>query len=191
MILAGDLTRLEPYLSERNLDYHINKIESELHTRLQKMGSALPDRSEMETFLRQLPSGAAQEIAFEIYNHQHYWATLTIRPGRAGEELLSLAERDFGSFELLLENLRSHFENMRPGWLYLSLTGDGLKIGSSEHPLLGSEKLLLCIDAWEHAYYLDYQHRRMDYLQALLLKLIDWELVTRRLKPADNPPLLS
>ncbi|MBE7440096.1 MAG: hypothetical protein HS115_16715 [Spirochaetales bacterium] len=127
-----------------------------------------------------------QNLSMELFNHQHYWESLSLRPGPAGQALLQEAEKSFGSFELLLEGLRQQFEAMNPGWLYLS-HGEHLRIGFADHPLLSGETMLLCIDGWEHAYYLDYQHRRMDYLQALLLKLVDWAKVNQRLLQANKP----
>jgi len=87
-------------------------------------------------------------------------------------------EASFGSLETCKNELATAATTQfGSGWSWLVQEADGLKVvktGNAETPLTGNSKPLLTIDVWEHAYYLDYQNRRADYVNAVLDKLIDW-----------------
>lgn len=124
------------------------------------------------------------------WNHSFFWASLT-RPGQGGEPSEALQEalvRDFGS----IEQFRSAFRAaglacFGSGWVWLITDSDGkLEVNSTpnqDNPLMdlipGGGKPLLANDVWEHAYYLKYQNRRADYLDAWW-SLVDWSVVSDR-----------
>ncbi len=125
--------------------------------------------------------------AGQIWNHDFYWHSL--KPGGGGKPPAALAARideSFGSFE----EFRKQFAAMTvsqfgSGWGWLVADSAGklkvVKTGNAEVPMTQGLKPLLTIDVWEHAYYLDYQNRRADYVNAVIDKLLDWEFALRNL----------
>src|SRR5690606_14766866 len=75
------------------------------------------------------------------------------------------------------------------GWVWLVLDGERLKIvatANAETPLVSTQTPLLTIDVWEHAYYLDYQHRRLDYISAFMAHLVNWDFANSNLARATG-----
>ena len=105
--------------------------------------------------------------------------------GRPAGELAEAIDRDFGSFEALTEKLHeaasTHFGS---GWAWLVHDGSKLLVTSTHDadlPLAHSQRALLTIDVWEHAYYVDYRNKRPAYLTAFLDHLVDWDFVAKGL----------
>jgi Fe-Mn family superoxide dismutase len=118
--------------------------------------------------------------AAQIWNHTFYWNS--IAPKGGGEPPSALKQRmkeSFGSIEACKKELASAaVAQFGSGWVWLVLEGATLKVvrtANADVPMTLGLKPLLVIDIWEHAYYLDYQNRRVDYVNALLDKLINWE----------------
>jgi Fe-Mn family superoxide dismutase len=117
--------------------------------------------------------------AAQHWNHSFYWRSLRAQGG--GEPPAALKQRieaSFGSVDACRkELLAAATTQFGSGWAWLVQDGDKLavtKTGNADSPLHGGQKPLLTIDVWEHAYYLDYQNRRGEYVSAVLGKLIDW-----------------
>jgi Fe-Mn family superoxide dismutase len=124
--------------------------------------------------------------AAQVWNHDFYWSSL--KPGGGGEppsELASRMEFSFGSVDACKEELKkAALGQFGSGWAWLAMQGDKLvvaKTGNADNPLTQGMKPLVTIDVWEHAYYLDYQNRRADYVQAVLDKLINWGFAAENL----------
>ncbi|MGZ3597736.1 MAG: superoxide dismutase, partial [Syntrophales bacterium] len=118
--------------------------------------------------------------AAQTWNHTFYWRSL--RPKNSGElpaVLKQKIEASFGSLDACKKELASAaVSQFGSGWSWLVLDGDKLKVvktANADVPLTKGMKPVLTVDVWEHAYYLDYQHRRADYVNAVLDKLINWE----------------
>lgn len=123
--------------------------------------------------------------AAQTWNHTFYWSSLTPKGG--GEPpaaLKKLIETSFGTLETCKKELATAATTQfGSGWAWLVLDGDKIKVvktGNADSPLAKGLKPLLTLDVWEHAYYLDYQNRRADYVAAVLDKLINWRFA------ADN-----
>ncbi len=125
--------------------------------------------------------------AGQIWNHDFYWHSL--KPGGGGKPPAALASRIDGSFGSF-EEFRKQFAAMTvsqfgSGWGWLVADAAGklkvVKTGNAEVPMTQGLKPLLTIDVWEHAYYLDYQNRRADYVNAVIDKLLDWEFALKNL----------
>jgi superoxide dismutase, Fe-Mn family len=117
--------------------------------------------------------------AAQIWNHTFYWSSL--RPKGGGEPPAALKqaiEASFGGVDACKKELATAATTrFGSGWAWLVLDAGKLKVvstGNAETPLTTSAKPLLTVDVWEHAYYLDYQNRRADYVNAVLDKLINW-----------------
>jgi len=118
--------------------------------------------------------------AAQTWNHSFYWNSL--KPNGGGEPPAALKQKieaSFGSLEACKKELASAaVSQFGSGWAWLVLEAGVLKVvktANADDPLTTSMKPLLTIDVWEHAYYLDYQNLRVDYANAVLDKLINWE----------------
>ncbi len=129
---------------------------------------------------------AISNNAGQAWNHAFYWRSLM--PGGGGEPpatLKRLMESSFGSVDTCKKEF-SHaaVEQFGSGWAWLVQEGEKLKVvktADADSPLAQGSKPLLTIDVWEHAYYLDYQNRRVDYVNALLDKLANWNFAAENL----------
>lgn len=123
--------------------------------------------------------------AGQVLNHAMYFEQFSNTPHAASARLVSMLERDFGS----VDAFRKEFEQkgatlFGSGWVWLSLDSDARLVitqqKNAENPVTLGLTPLLTFDVWEHAYYLDYQNRRADYLAALW-QVVDWQVVESRL----------
>jgi Fe-Mn family superoxide dismutase len=124
--------------------------------------------------------------AAQTWNHTFYWKS--IKPQGGGEPPAALKQRielSFGSVDAGKKELATAaVSQFGSGWAWLVLEGEQLKVvktANADVPLTTGLKPLLAIDVWEHAYYLDYQNRRADYVSAVLDKLINWEFALQNI----------
>jgi len=124
--------------------------------------------------------------AAQVWNHDFYWASL--KPGGGGEPpavLAKLMETAFGSVAACKDELKkAALGQFGSGWAWLALDGGKLmvvKTANADNPTTKGLKPLLTIDVWEHAYYLDYQNRRADHVQAVIDKLLNWQFAAGNL----------
>jgi Fe-Mn family superoxide dismutase len=115
-------------------------------------------------------------------------------PGGGGEaqgEVAQLIEEAFGSQQAFSQQfVAAAGDQFGSGWVWLVLDGSRLRLtatSNAETPLVTTAVALLTIDVWEHAYYLDYQHRRLDYIAAFLGHLVDWNFANENLAQALSP----
>ena len=125
----------------------------------------------------------------QAWNHSFYWKSLT--PGGGGVpsgELAAKITQDFGSFDKFKEELKSAAATQfGSGWAWLVLEGGTLKVvktGNAQTPSTSGQKPILTIDVWEHAYYLDYQNRRPDYVASVIDNLLNWEFAAENFSAA-------
>ena len=183
---------LEPYISAKTLGFHHGKHHAAYVANTQAMikGGDLAGLGLKDVILkaRHDPSKAALfNNAAQVFNHDFYWPSM--KPGGGGAPTGDLAARiktDFGSLDALKAELsKAALGQFGSGWAWLALR-DGklavLKTSNAETPLTEGLKPLLTIDVWEHAYYLDYQNRRGDYVKAWLDHLVNWEFAAQNLK---------
>jgi Fe-Mn family superoxide dismutase len=118
--------------------------------------------------------------AAQTWNHSFYWKSMKSKGG--GEPPTAVKQKieaSFGTVDACKKELATAaMAQFGSGWVWLVLDGDKLKVvktGNADVPITAGMKPLLTIDVWEHAYYLDYQNRRADYVNAVLDKLINWE----------------
>ena len=122
--------------------------------------------------------------AAQVWNHTFYWNSL--RPDGGGEPppmLKKAIETSFDSVTACREELSSAaMTQFGSGWVWLVRNGEGLEVAktsNAEVPMTTGKVPLMTIDVWEHAYYLDYHNHRMDYVTAVLDKLVNWEFAAR------------
>lgn len=187
---------LEPFISARTLDFHYGKHHQAYVDKLNELvsGSGFAELKLEEIIARTSVGGDKEAIfnnAAQVWNHTFYWNSLSPeRGGKPSRELGRKIEISFGSYEnYIKEFARVGTSLFGSGWVWLVKEGDILKItktSNAGNPISeGRGTPLLVFDVWEHAYYLDYQNRRNDYLAVILDKLINWnfaaENFTRRL----------
>jgi Fe-Mn family superoxide dismutase len=118
--------------------------------------------------------------AAQVWNHTFYWHSMKPKGGgNPSGELAKKIDEDFGSFDKFKEEFATAATTQfGSGWAWLVLDGGKLKVtktSNAETPLKTGQKALLTIDVWEHAYYIDYQNRRPDYVQVFLGNLVNWD----------------
>jgi Fe-Mn family superoxide dismutase len=175
---------LDPVISANALGFHYGKHHKGYVDTLNKLieGTEL-ERLSLEQLIRETagkPDRAAIfNSAAQTWNHTFYWNSLRAQGGGMPPVALTQQiEASFGSMDACRKALATAATTQfGSGWAWLVMEDDLLKVvktGNAETPLTTATKPLLTIDVWEHAYYLDYQNRRADYVNAVLDKLINW-----------------
>jgi Fe-Mn family superoxide dismutase len=192
--LPYGLDALEPHISRQTLEFHYGKHHAAYVTNLNNLvaGSELEGKSLEETILAVAGDGAKAGVfnnAAQVWNHSFYWQS--IKPAGGGQPTGALADKitaDFGSFEKFVEAFKAAgATQFGSGWAWLVLDNGTLKVtktANADLPLAHGQKALLTMDVWEHAYYLDYQNRRPDYISTFLDKLVNWDFVAANLAAA-------
>jgi Fe-Mn family superoxide dismutase len=182
---------LAPHLGERTLGFHHGKHHQTYVTNLVKLieGTELAGQP-LEAIVRASAGDPGKAGVFnnaaQVWNHTFYCVGLG--GGGGGRPAGRLAERlthDFGGVEAFLEQFKqAGLTQFGSGWAWLVEEGGALKVvktANADTPLVQGQRPLLTVDVWEHAYYLDFQNRRADYLDAFLAHLVDWAAVAARL----------
>lgn len=182
---------LDPVISANTLSFHYGKHHKTYVDNLNKLvtGTELADLSLEQVIAAS--SGRADKVgifnnAAQIWNHTFYWNSLTPRGG--GEPPAALKQKieaDFGTVEGCKQELvAAATTQFGSGWAWLVQDGGKLKVvktANANVPSTEGMKPLLVIDVWEHAYYLDYQNRRVDYVNATIDRLINWGFAEKNL----------
>jgi superoxide dismutase, Fe-Mn family len=176
---------LEPVISANTISFHYGKHHKTYVDNLNKLvvGTEFADLS-LEKIIAAAAGRADKAAIFnnaaQIWNHTFYWSSM--KPQGGGEPPAALKQKietSFGTVDACIKELATAaVSQFGSGWAWLVLEGGKLKVvktANAEMPVATSMKPLLTIDVWEHAYYLDYQNRRADYVNAVLTKLINWE----------------
>ncbi len=185
---------LEPVISAKTLSFHHGKHHKTYVETANKLvvGTELADRP-LEEIVK-ATAGRSDRInifhnAAQAWNHDFYWQSL--KPKGGGEPPAALKhkiEESFGSVEACKRELASSaVAQFGSGWAWLVLEGPRLKVvktADADTPITTGAKPLLTIDVWEHAYYLDYQNKRADHVNAVLDKLLNWEFAAQNLAQA-------
>lgn len=184
---------LEPFVSEKTLDFHHGKHHQAYVDNLNKLitGTELENLSLMEIIKKTSTNPEQKSIfnnAAQVFNHDFFWHSLqpAVEKLEIPDEILSEIIASFGS----LENFKEEFKNSAltqfgSGWAWLVKIGDKLEIkktANADPVFLSGAKPLLVIDVWEHAYYLDYQNRRGDFVSAIIDNLLNWQFALDNLK---------
>lgn len=184
---------LEPFVSEKTLDFHHGKHHQAYVDNLNKLiaGTELENLSLMEIIKKTSTNPEQKSIfnnAAQVFNHDFFWHSLqpAVEKLEIPDEILSEIIASFGS----LENFKEEFKNSAltqfgSGWVWLVKAGDKLEIkktANADPVFLSGAKPLLVIDVWEHAYYLDYQNRRGDFVSAIIDNLLNWQFALDNLK---------
>ena len=189
--LPYERNALEPFISEETINYHYGKHHQAYVDNLNKLiaGSDLADKS-LEEIIKISANDPAKTGIFnnaaQIWNHTFYWNSMKPNGGsKPLGDVLAKIESDFGSYD----NFVNEFKNagatqFGSGWAWLVLEDNKLKVtktANAHTPLTTNAKPLMTMDVWEHAYYLDYQNARPNYIEIFLEKLVNWDFVAKNL----------
>ncbi len=195
--LPYDKKALEPHISEKTLEFHYGKHHNAYVTNLNKFteGTEYEKMHIEEVIIRTADDTKKASIfnnAAQVWNHTFFWNCMKKNGG--GEPSLAFKEKlehNFGSFEKFKEEFKNAaVSQFGSGWAWLVEDDDGslhiVKTANADTPLAKGLNPLLTVDVWEHAYYLDYQNRRPDFVQTFLDSLVNWEFVEMRVAAEEG-----
>ncbi|MBU1054725.1 MAG: superoxide dismutase [Proteobacteria bacterium] len=182
---------LEPYISSETLDFHYGKHHNAYVTNLNKLieGTDLAGKT-LEDIIK-TTANTSDKIgifnnAAQVLNHTFYWQSM--KPDCGGLPTGKIAEKinsDFGSYDNFIKELKNAgLTQFGSGWAWLVLKDNKLEVmktSNADTPIAHGLKPLLTVDVWEHAYYLDYQNKRNEYLDAFIENFINWDFVNSNL----------
>ncbi len=192
--LPFDYTALEPHVSKSTLEFHHDKHHAAYVNNYNNMvkGTDMESKSIEEVIKATYNDSSKAGIfnnAAQAWNHTFYWNC--IKPSGGGQPSGELADKiaaDFGSFDKFKEEFKAAAATQfGSGWAWLVLDKGTLKVtktSNAENPVAMGLTPLLTIDVWEHAYYLDYQNKRPDYIETFISSLINWDFVAEQMKKA-------
>lgn len=180
---------LEPHIDAKTMEIHHTKHHQ---TYIDNLNNALEGHSNLQNMsveeliksLDEVPEGirtAVRNNGGGHYNHSLFWDWMSPNGGGKPEgELAKKIDEDLGGFEKFKEDFKkAALGRFGSGWAWLVLDGGKLSIVSTpnqDNPISEGKKPLLGIDVWEHAYYLKYQNKRLDYIDAFW-NVVDWKKV--------------
>jgi Fe-Mn family superoxide dismutase len=185
---------LEPVISAKTISFHYGKHHRTYVETVNKLivGTELADMP-LERIVR-VTAGKPERMnifnnAAQVWNHNFYWQCLKAKGGGVPPTALKQKmEAAFGSVDACKKELaNAAVSDFGSGWAWLVIEGDKLKVvktSDAETPMTKGLQTLFTIDVWEHAYYLDYQNKRVDYVNALIDKLANWEFAANNLDKA-------
>ena len=183
---------LEPHISARTFEFHHGKHHAAYVTNLNNLTK---DTDLASKSLEEVIKIAAADLpakqgifnnAAQVWNHTFFWNCLKKGGGgKPGAKLLARIDADLGGFDKFKEDFKNAaVTQFGSGWAWLVLDAGKLKItktANADTPLAHGQTALLTVDVWEHAYYLDWQNRRPDFVQCVLDNLINWDFVEANL----------
>ena len=185
---------LEPHISKRTLEFHHDKHHAAYVNNYNAAvkGTEL-DAQPLEAVIQAVAKDPSKVAIFnngaQAWNHTFYWKSMKPNGGGAPTgELAKKIDADFGGFAKFVEAFKAAgATQFGSGWAWLVLDGGKLavtKTPNADLPMTKGQVALLTMDVWEHAYYLDYQNRRPDYIATFLDKLVNWEFAAKNLSQA-------
>jgi len=182
---------LEPHMSSRTLEFHHGKHHKAYVDTLNKLVQGTPfEKQSLEEVVKATAKDESKTQIFnnagQAWNHNFFWHCLRPRgggtpPGDIGRRI----EQAFGGIDKFKEEFKqAAVTQFGSGWAWLVLDGGEIKITKTPNamnPLAQGQTALLTCDVWEHAYYLDFQNRRADFVQTFLDHLVNWDFVAKSL----------
>ena len=184
--LPYTLDALQPHIDKQTLEFHYGKHHQAYVNNLNNLVPGTPfENADLEKIIMEA-SGGIYNNGAQVWNHTFYWEGFSaIGGGEPTDKLLDLINKSFGSFG----DFKTKFSTAAAtlfgaGWAWLVLKDDGsldiVQESNAGNPLKANLKPILTCDVWEHAYYLDYQNRRPDYIAAFW-NVVDWDKIANRL----------
>ena len=177
---------LAPHISAETLEFHYGKHHQAYVTNLNNLIKGTEyENLDLEAIVKKAPAGGVYNNSAQVWNHTFFWNCM--KPNGGGEPSGALADAikaKWGAYD----DFRKAFQasavgNFGSAWTWLVKKADGsvdiVNMGAAGTPLTTGDKALLCIDVWEHAYYIDYRNRRPDFVATFLDKLANWDFAAK------------
>jgi len=187
---------LEPHMSSKTLEFHHGKHHNAYVTKLNGLIEATEfEGLALEEIIKKSANDDSKTGIFnnaaQVWNHTFFWHSLS--PNGGGNPTGELADRINSDFESL-DQFKKDFVNagvgqFGSGWAWLVEEAGQLRIvktPNAETPITKGQKPLLTVDVWEHAYYLDFQNRRPDFIETFLDNLINWDFAAQNLSSGES-----
>ncbi|MBO0614217.1 MAG: hypothetical protein RL122_286 [Pseudomonadota bacterium] len=173
---------LVPHMSAETLEFHHDKHHNAYVTNLNNLipGTQFESMS-LEEIVKSAPAGGVYNNAAQVWNHTFFWNCLSPNGGGAPTGALADAiDAKWGSFDAFKTAFTaSAVGNFGSAWTWLVKKADGsvdiVNMGAAGTPLTTGDTALLCVDVWEHAYYIDYRNLRPKFVETFLNNLANWE----------------
>lgn len=189
--LPFEKNALEPYISSQTLEYHYGKHHNTyvVNTNNLTKETELENISLEDIIMRSVNDSTKIALfnnAAQVWNHTFYWNSLKpngggLPNGAVGQKISA----DFGSYENFVNLFKeAALGQFGSGWAWLVIDNGKLNIiktTNADTPIAHGIKPILCIDVWEHAYYLDYKNGRADYTNAVIKNLLNWDFANENL----------
>ncbi len=187
---------LQPHISAETLNFHHGKHHKAYVDNLNKLIAATDLEAKSLEELILLSVGDSSKVgifnnAAQVWNHTFFWNSMKPNGGGTPEAALKdKIDSDLSGLEKFKEDFKTAATTQfGSGWAWLVLDSGKLKViktANADLPMAHNQKALLTCDVWEHAYYLDYQNRRADFVDVFLNKLVNWDFVAANLAYTQN-----
>ncbi|HTS92904.1 MAG TPA: superoxide dismutase [Stellaceae bacterium] len=194
--LPFDKSSLEPHMSVRTLEFHHGKHHQAYVTALNGLVKDTPLAAKpLEAIIKETVGDAAKAGVFnnaaQIWNHTFFWHSMKPQGGGAPSgDIASAIDGAFGGLDKFKEMFKqAATTQFGSGWAWLVVSRSELRVVKTPNaicPIVDGEIPLVTCDVWEHAYYLDYQNRRADFVQTFLDNLVNWDFAAANLAPAKK-----
>jgi len=186
---------LAPHISAETISFHYDKHHNAYVVNLNKLVADTEfEGKSLEDIMNATAGDSAKAGVFnnaaQIWNHTFYWNSMAPNGGgKPTGDLAAKIDADFGSFDAFADAFKTAgATQFGSGWAWLVLNRDGklevVKTLNAECPLTEGLTPLLTMDVWEHAYYIDFQNRRPDYISTFLESLVNWDFAAENLAAA-------
>jgi superoxide dismutase, Fe-Mn family len=182
---------LEPYISEKTFDFHHGFHHAGY---VNNLNNLIKDTDFSGLSLEEIIKKSSSNVdtvaifnnAAQVWNHNFFWHSIKANGGgKPDGKISSMIDDNFGSFEKFSQEFKqAGLSQFGSGWVWLVQDGKSLKItktSNADLPMIKGQNALITCDVWEHAYYLDYQNRRADFVQVFIDKLINWDFANSNL----------
>jgi len=177
---------LQPHMSKETFEYHYAKHHQAYVTNLNNLVKGTEyENLDLESIIRKASPGGIYNNSAQVWNHTFFWNCM--KPGGGGAPSGPLGDainKKWGS----LDDFKKAFQasavgNFGSGWTWLVKKADGsvdiVNMGPAGTPLTTADKAVLCVDVWEHAYYIDYRNLRPKFVETFLNNLVNWDFAAK------------
>lgn len=185
---------LAPHISAKTLEFHHDKHHAAYVTNANKLIAGTPlENAPLEEIIKTAAADASKKGLFnnaaQVWNHTFLWNSMSpTGGGKPTGDIAARLDKDFGGYDAFVEKFSAAaVGQFGSGWAWLVLDGGKLAVvatANADTPLVHGQTALLTADVWEHAYYLDYQNRRPDYVKTFLESLANWDFANTNLANA-------